>query len=168
MAIISESQCQPRCGASTCTVAVGALVVGTIVFAVASVCALRSKWRLDAERRIVQEGLEELASRVGRGRLVERPPVCVGVAEKGTGWETLTNAANLEWAWSNLKGEDQARVLAEWGGRHSGTPRDVWDHPIYYRCPGPVHKDGFDFISCGPNGIYEEGQGDDIVVGEDL
>ena len=23
-------------------------------------------------------------------------------------------------------------------------------------------------ISCGPNGIDEEGQGDDIVVGEDL
>ncbi len=45
---------------------------------------------------------------------------------------------------------------------------DGWGHPIYYRCPGPVHKNGWDLISCGPNGVYEEGGGDDIVVGEDL
>ncbi len=45
---------------------------------------------------------------------------------------------------------------------------DVWRHPIYYRCPGPVHKNGWDLISCGPNGVYEEGGGDDIVVGEDV
>ncbi|HLK16971.1 MAG TPA: type II secretion system protein GspG [Fimbriimonadaceae bacterium] len=52
--------------------------------------------------------------------------------------------------------------------RDSMTLRDAWDRPIYYRCPGPIHKKGFDLISCGPNGVYEEGQGDDIVVGEDL
>src|SRR5207237_599182 len=46
--------------------------------------------------------------------------------------------------------------------------RDAWGNPIYYRCPGPIHKNGWDLISCGPNGVYEEGQGDDIVVGEDL
>ncbi len=50
----------------------------------------------------------------------------------------------------------------------SGAQRDAWNHPIYYRCPGPIHTRGWDLISCGPNGIYEEGQGDDIVVGEDL
>ncbi len=45
---------------------------------------------------------------------------------------------------------------------------DVWGHPVYYRCPGPVHKNGWDLISCGPNGVFENGAGDDIVVGEDL
>ncbi len=45
---------------------------------------------------------------------------------------------------------------------------DAWGNPIYYRCPGPIHKKGWDLISCGPNGVCEEGQGDDIVVGEDL
>ncbi len=46
--------------------------------------------------------------------------------------------------------------------------RDAWGNPIYYLCPGAIHKNGWDLISCGPNGIYEQGQGDDIVVGEDL
>ncbi|MBI3724079.1 type II secretion system protein GspG [bacterium] len=51
---------------------------------------------------------------------------------------------------------------------HGGVAVDAWGNPIYYRCPGPVHKHGFDLISCGPNGVHEEGQGDDILVGEDL
>jgi hypothetical protein len=45
---------------------------------------------------------------------------------------------------------------------------DAWGQPIRLVCPGPVHKNGWDLISCGPNGVYEEGGGDDIVVGEDL
>ncbi len=45
---------------------------------------------------------------------------------------------------------------------------DAWDHPIQYRCPGPIHKNGWDLISFGPNGISEDGKGDDVVVGEDL
>ncbi len=48
------------------------------------------------------------------------------------------------------------------------TALDAWGNPIYYRCPGPTHKNGWDLISCGPNGVFEEGGGDDIVVGEDL
>ncbi len=47
-------------------------------------------------------------------------------------------------------------------------PIDAWGQPIIYRCPGPIHKNGWDLISCGANGVYEEGGGDDIVVGEDL
>jgi len=49
-----------------------------------------------------------------------------------------------------------------------GAIRDAWGNPIYYRYPGPIHKNGWDLISCGPNGVFEEGGGDDIVLGEDL
>jgi hypothetical protein len=45
---------------------------------------------------------------------------------------------------------------------------DAWGTPINYRCPGPVHRQGWDFISCGPNRTYEDGERDDIVVGEDF
>jgi hypothetical protein len=45
---------------------------------------------------------------------------------------------------------------------------DGWDHPIRYRCPGVVHRRGFDFYSCGPNGKDDEGTFDDLVEGEDV
>ena len=31
--------------------------------------------------------------------------------------------------------------------------RDPWGNPIRYSRPGPVHRDGGDLWSCGPNGI---------------
>jgi hypothetical protein len=46
--------------------------------------------------------------------------------------------------------------------------KDSWGHVIQYRCPGPVHSHGWDFYSLGRNGEDELGQGDDIVVGEDI
>ena len=48
------------------------------------------------------------------------------------------------------------------------THSDAWGNLIRYRCPGPVHKRGWDLWSVGPNGVDEQGQGDDILVGEDV
>jgi hypothetical protein len=45
---------------------------------------------------------------------------------------------------------------------------DAWGRPIVYRCPGVVHKEGFDFYSFGPDGRDDEGRGDDLVEGMDL
>jgi len=45
---------------------------------------------------------------------------------------------------------------------------DAWGNPIQLRSPGPVHAIGFDLISPGPNGVFEEGRGDDLVAGLDL
>jgi hypothetical protein len=45
---------------------------------------------------------------------------------------------------------------------------DGWGRAIAYHCPGPVHKHGWDLYSFGPNGIDEQGVGDDILVGEDV
>src|SRR5579872_4466186 len=46
--------------------------------------------------------------------------------------------------------------------------KDAWGNGIVYACPGPIHRNGFDLISCGPDGDYEEGRGDDLVVGDEV
>jgi hypothetical protein len=46
--------------------------------------------------------------------------------------------------------------------------RDEWGQPIRFRVPGQVHTRGWDAWSIGPNGIDEQGQGDDILIGEDV
>ncbi len=46
--------------------------------------------------------------------------------------------------------------------------RDEWGQPLRIQVPGPIHKRGWDVWSCGPNGIDEQGGGDDILVGEDV
>ena len=43
-------------------------------------------------------------------------------------------------------------------------PLDPWRNPYQYRCPGQHDKDGYDLISCGPDGI--EGGADDITSWE--
>jgi hypothetical protein len=45
---------------------------------------------------------------------------------------------------------------------------DGWGRPLLYRSPGPVHPHGWDLWSVGPNGIDEQGGGDDILVGENV
>lgn len=44
---------------------------------------------------------------------------------------------------------------------------DGWGNPIRYRCPGPRHKKGFDFYSCGPNGRDDGATFDDLCEGEE-
>ena len=45
---------------------------------------------------------------------------------------------------------------------------DGWGRRMAYRCPGPVHRNGWDLYSFGPNGKDDDGGGDDILVGEDV
>ena len=45
-------------------------------------------------------------------------------------------------------------------------PRDGWGRPIRLLFPGPKHT--WDLWSFGPNGIDESGDGDDVLVGEDV
>lgn len=45
---------------------------------------------------------------------------------------------------------------------------DAWGNRIRFRCPGVVHRRGWDLYSVGPDGIDEGGGGDDILVGEDV
>ena len=79
------------------------------------------------------------------------------------------NDTLLRWGNGDVKGlylTATIRKIVNWERRE--VVLDAWGQPIYYRCPGPVHKNGWDLISCGPNGLYEEGGGDDLVVGAEL
>jgi len=44
---------------------------------------------------------------------------------------------------------------------------DAWGHPLVYRCPGRVHRAGWDLSSFGPNGVDDAGRDDDVLTGED-
>lgn len=45
---------------------------------------------------------------------------------------------------------------------------DAWGRLLVYRCPGPIHRRGWDLYSLGGNGVDEQGRGDDLLVGEDI
>ncbi|HZV01327.1 MAG TPA: hypothetical protein VFF73_31735 [Planctomycetota bacterium] len=53
-------------------------------------------------------------------------------------------------------------------GLENGPFRDGWGRPFLCARPGPVHRHGWDLWSVGPNGIDEQGNGDDILVGENV
>ncbi len=48
------------------------------------------------------------------------------------------------------------------------TSLDAWGRELRFAFPGPVHRRGWDMWSVGANGVDERGEGDDILVGEDL
>ena len=73
--------------------------------------------------------------------------------------------------WSNNQNRDGAVYtdhMEKWLAFLGHPLRDAWGHAIKVRCPGPVHTKGWDVWSCGANGVDEQGQGDDILVGEDV
>lgn len=43
---------------------------------------------------------------------------------------------------------------------------DAWGHSLRYRSPGRVYRTGWELYSVGANGTDEEGEGDDILVGD--
>jgi hypothetical protein len=51
---------------------------------------------------------------------------------------------------------------------YNGIIVDGWNRALIFRFPGPVHRHGWDLYSVGPNGIDEQGGGDDILIGEDV
>jgi hypothetical protein len=63
---------------------------------------------------------------------------------------------------------DHSRTLTALDVEGKDLVRDAWGHPIRWASPGPVHRHGWDLWSVGPNGIDEQGEGDDILVGEDV
>jgi hypothetical protein len=65
---------------------------------------------------------------------------------------------------------DDGEIKVTWPDGDELTPKafDAWGHPLYYCCPGRVHRHGWDLYSAGPNGVDEQGMGDDIVVGFDM
>lgn len=64
------------------------------------------------------------------------------------------DGSGSDWTGQRALGEKTLRV-------------DGWGNPLRYRCPGPVHRDGWDLWSCGPNGKDDQGTFDDILIGAD-
>ena len=94
-------------------------------------------------------GLEALATGLGQG-------------DPRVEW-TLGESSGLLW----LEGQED---LSYGNKRNLGfiSATDGWGNPLRYRCPGVVHKHGWDVYSCGPNGKDDQGTFDDICVGEDV
>jgi general secretion pathway protein G len=50
---------------------------------------------------------------------------------------------------------------SRWRQFFKEAPRDPWDSPYVYRCPGIKHPDKYDLYSAGPNRVDDNGAGDD-------
>jgi hypothetical protein len=66
-------------------------------------------------------------------------------------------------------GIDGLRVIGELIPNPDGVNivlRDPWQHWLVYRVPSTSKGCRFDLYSMGPNGIYNHGENDDIVLDE--
>ncbi len=128
-----------------CKALVAGMVVLTVGVGVGAGVAVRAKRINDEKREKTLKSLGYLAKHLDSPKRADNGRFVCRSGDEKMGWMHLSATNSVE-----------------------DAACDAWDHPIYHRCPGPVHKNGWDLISCGPNGVYEEGGGDDIVVGEDL
>jgi general secretion pathway protein G len=48
-----------------------------------------------------------------------------------------------------------------WYQLYKEIPKDPWQTPYIYRCPGIKHPDSYDLYSAGPNRVDDNGSGDD-------
>jgi len=139
-----------------CKGLMGVLVILASLLIVGSIKILMDRQRVETTRQRLSDLVQ----------LFHKHPITYRAGESSPG--DPTRLVELQ----GLIGTMNARLLfkgSEFEHAESGTyAMDAWDHNIYYRCPGPIHIHGYDLISCGPNGVYENGQGDDIVVGENL
>ncbi len=50
---------------------------------------------------------------------------------------------------------------SRWYQLYKEMPKDPWQNPYVYRCPGIRNPESFDLYSAGPNRIDDNGGGDD-------
>ncbi len=50
---------------------------------------------------------------------------------------------------------------SRWYQLYKEMPKDPWQNPYIYRCPGIRNPESFDLYSAGPNRIDDNGGGDD-------
>jgi hypothetical protein len=137
---------------------VGCGIALVVLLTVGVFVVIRGKKIEDEKRRQTIETLEDWAKLV---RPCKPPPRSDGAGSDWTG-QTRVKVAYLEALGFDKAAPDAFR-------RWPQVPRDdAWGNPIRYRCPGPVHTKGWDLWSCGPNGKDDQGEFDDILVGEDL
>ncbi len=138
----------------------GSFLVGcgigvVLLLLVGFVVALQAKKVETAKREQTLRALLDDANGL-RAVFWGRPPLADGSGADWTGMKTLSMKA------LGMKTLTGVSERFEW------ELVDGWGNPIRYRCPGPVHRHGWDLWSCGPNGKDDQGTFDDILVGEDV
>ncbi len=134
--------------------------IGSFGLIVATTIVVHHRWEEQKRRETTQHALHKVAETVKtfvRASVPLNPDVVYVASMKGKGIAT-------------------GEITGLFPIRHARTPADPrqalvldgWGHAIRIRCPGPVHTHGWDAWSSGPNGLDESGQGDDILVGEDV
>ncbi|MEZ0228026.1 MAG: hypothetical protein ACAI25_05330 [Planctomycetota bacterium] len=139
-------------------VIIGAGAVSVVVLIVASVLAARSA-------RAITETNDALA----RGAPCVRE-LAVRYAREQSRGDDSSRLSRGPYFVSVSGGTPSGIVLNEGGEPVASGPflLDAWRHRVIFITPGFVHRNGWDLYSVGPNGIDEQGQGDDILVGEDV
>lgn len=85
-----------------------------------------------------------------------------------TSFETVLDAFEVDNGYYP-KGEDglqdlvvQPRDATKWHGPYlNEIPKDPWEHPYIYTCPGKYNQNAYDVLSAGPDG--RSGTEDDIA-----
>ncbi|HLK16972.1 MAG TPA: hypothetical protein VKT78_19360 [Fimbriimonadaceae bacterium] len=155
---------------------VALMVAATAGLGVGLWAAMRAK-RIEDEKRLLSTTLltrtgGELrpVGMFGQKGYCYPPERADGSGADPTGQHALFTHMPQTWSHPSVPGDEFTCPVCVYTRdvEFGGLMRDAWGNPIYYRCPGPIHNNGWDLISCGPNGVFENGGGDDIVVGEDI
>ena len=94
-------------------------------------------------------------------------------------WSSFARTRGSVWKEDQpMTGDDGSPYLIRQSGCHSDRSPvhlrdgrelivDAWGRPLRDSCPGPIHPLAWDVWSCGPDGVDDEGRGDDLVAGGD-
>jgi hypothetical protein len=130
------------------TVAIWSAAVMTVLLVFATLAQVEKLCAQRAQRRATLELLHVWSARNWSSRTIDTTPRPEGAGFLYT--DGICTAPDVHFS-------------------HLGAPvQDPWGHVLIFSAPGPVHRHGWDLWSVGPNGIDEQGAGDDILVGEDV
>jgi hypothetical protein len=102
--------------------------------------------------------VRKLGSRIVTFMFMEDPPLSKPREENAR--------ALYAWLMAPPRGEDWFGGEPAWPFDNVvGTLRDSWGRELVFRCPSRRKEAIFDLYSVGPNGIDEQGNGDDITCG---
>lgn len=133
------------------------LVLGLLL--VAALVPVSVVAALDRQRRSATDRALESVREVARGL----------VTVSWHGWYGADRPGGAYYALRSADKDDRVHAIATPPSAADEPARilcDGWGTPVRVQIKGPVHKDGYDVWSCGPNKLDEQGLGDDVLIGE--